>query len=79
MQVVGLQLDTIDALQTAQLLDTALAAFAALELGAEVLLREFLLVALHGAKLLGNLEHRHDGGVLQGVSLHLVHNLLCVG
>ena len=79
VQVVGLQLDTIDALQTAQLLDTALAAFAALELGAEVLLRESLLVALHGAELLGNLEHRHDGGVLQGVSLHLVHNLLCVG
>ena len=45
------------------------------EHGMKFFLRDAGPVLLFGSKLLGNLEERHDRGVVDGIKLHFVENL----
>ena len=76
VKIVGFQFDTVNFLYAAQFRDAAFPTLAGFELGTKVFLGKLLFVALHCAELFGNLEHRHDGRVLQRVNLHLVRNFL---
>ena len=88
LQVVGLELNAVELVVAAQLLNLGfgiglrehhVALLVAGELIEEVLLGIFLAVALLGAEVLGNLEVGHDGCVVDGVELHLIAYLHRVG
>ena len=88
LQIVSLQLDTIQLIISTELLYLSLsigltqydvALLIAGKLIEEILLGILLSVSLLSAKLLGNLKVGHDGRVVDGVKLHLVTNLHRVG
>ena len=80
-QVVGLELDAVDLVVAAKLLDflltlltrqRVLAVLVGGELSVEVFLRELLAPLLLGAERLGNGEERHNRVVIQRVDFHLI-------
>ena len=88
LQIVGLELDAVELVVAAQLLYLGfgiglrkhhIALFVASKLIEEVLFGVFLTVALLGTEILGNLEVGHDGGMVDGVELHLIAYLHRVG
>ena len=80
-QVVGFELDAVELVVSAQLLNLSLgiglahhhfAVLVACELVEEVFLRIFLAVFLFRAEVFRDGEGRHDGSMVDGVELHLV-------
>ena len=79
-QVIGLQLDAVELVVSAQFFDLLaglllaehdVAVLVLRELVEEVFLRKTLPVALLGSELGRNFEGRHDGGVVDGIGLDL--------
>ena len=86
-QIVGLELDAVQLVVAAQLLDFLLAlltrqrilsVLVAGKLAEQVFLSELLPPFLFCAEILGNGEEGHDGIVVYAVYLYLVENLQCI-
>ena len=83
-QVVSLQLDSVEFIVTAQLLDFGIgllfaqddiAIFILRKFIEQLLFRQLLPIELFRAKRFGNRKRWHDGTMVDGIELHLVCNL----